>query len=90
MGRPEELQLRKLMRKKLQTTSIPDLEFEDLEGNFTKFHELYDYRKFLGAGSFGFVVSAVELETGKCLALKIVDKTNEASDDCLHKEAQLL
>ena len=64
VGKPEEMRLRKLMRQKLQTTSIPDLEFEDAEGIFIKFYELYDYHKFLGAGSFGFVVSAIDKETG--------------------------
>mmetsp|Transcript_23879 Transcript_23879/g.23561 ORF Transcript_23879/g.23561 Transcript_23879/m.23561 type:complete len:102 (+) Transcript_23879:140-445(+) len=90
MGKPEEMKLRKLMRKKLQTTSIPDLEFEDIEGNFIKFKEIYEYRKYLGAGSFGFVVSAIGRDCAQYLALKIVDKTNETSADCLLKEAEIL
>lgn len=56
---------------KLQTTSIPDLEFEDMEGNWIKFHEMYDYHKFLGCGSFGFVVSAVHRQSGEHVALKV-------------------
>jgi hypothetical protein len=72
IGKPvEEIKLRKLMKQKLQTTSIPNLEFEDLDGNFIKFHELYDYHKFLGCGSFGFVVSVIEKRTGEDLALKV-------------------
>jgi len=59
------------MKQKLQTTSVQDLEFEDREGNFIKFDELYDYHKFLGCGSFGFVVSAVDKETGELVALKV-------------------
>lgn len=72
IGKPkEEIRLRKLMKHKLQTTSIPNLEFEDNEGNTYKFSDFYDYHKFLGCGSFGFVVSAVEKATGEHLALKV-------------------
>ena len=61
VGKPaEEMKLRKLMKQKLSTTSIPDLEFDDCEGNTIKFQDIYDYHKFLGCGSFGFVVSAVD------------------------------
>lgn len=78
------------MKQKLQTTSIPNLEFEDMEGNTFKFSDFYDYHKFLGCGSFGFVVSAVDKASGEHLALKvkiinfyevhrqIVDATNES------------
>jgi len=59
------------MKEKLQTTSIPDLEFEDIEGNFFKFSDFYDYHKFLGCGSFGFVVSAMDKESGEHVALKV-------------------
>jgi serine/threonine protein kinase len=72
VGKPkEEIRLRRLMKQKLQTTNIPDLEFEDREGNFIKFSEFYDYHKFLGCGSFGFVVSAVDRSTGELVALKV-------------------
>ena len=33
----EEIKLRKQMKQKLQTTSIPNLEFEDYDGNTIKF-----------------------------------------------------
>lgn len=59
------------MKQKLQTTSIPKLEFDDHEGNSIKFEEIYDYHKFLGCGSFGFVVSGVDRATGSHLALKV-------------------
>lgn len=51
---------------------MPDLEFEDCEGNFLKFSEFYEYRKFLGCGSFGFVVSAIDKSSGKEVALKVI------------------
>lgn len=73
VGKPvEEIKLRKLMKLKLQTANIPDLEFEDCEGNLFKFSEFYDYHKFLGCGSFGFVVSAIDKATGEHLALKVI------------------
>lgn len=72
VGKPaEEMKLKKLMKQKLQTTSIPDLEFDDCDGNILKFQDFYDYHKFLGCGSFGFVVSAVYRETGEHIALKV-------------------
>ena len=72
VGKPvEEIRLRKLMKEKLQTTSIPALEFEDHDGTTYKFDEFYDYHKFLGAGSFGFVVSALDKSTGEHVALKV-------------------
>lgn len=61
---------------------------------------MYDYHKFLGAGSFGFVVSAVDRTTGEHVALKvnfevhqalqIVDATKESSVTCIRKEAEIL
>jgi serine/threonine protein kinase len=72
VGKPmEEIRLRKLMKEKLQTTSIPSLEFEDHEGSIVKFEDIYDYHKFLGCGSFGFVVSAIDRHTGEHVALKV-------------------
>ena len=72
IGKPDEqIKLRKLMRMKLQTTSIPEIDFEDCEGNYYKFSSFYDYHKFLGCGSFGFVVSAIDKASGDHLALKV-------------------
>jgi serine/threonine protein kinase len=33
---------------------------------------LYEYRKFLGCGSFGFVVSAIDRQSGEEVALKVI------------------
>eukprot|EP00347_Sterkiella_histriomuscorum_P022213 403331274 len=91
VGKPmEEIRLRKLMKQKLQTTSIPKLDFDDHEGNSTKFEEIYDYHKFLGCGSFGFVVSAIDKASGQSLALKIVDTQSESSVQCIRREAEIL
>lgn len=72
IGKPvEEIKLIKMMRQKLQTTSIPKLEFEDYQGNVKHFEDFYDYIKPLGCGSFGFVVSALDKASGVHLALKV-------------------
>lgn len=68
---PEEIKLIKMMKQKLQTTTIPKLEFEDKLGHVSHFEDYYDYIKPLGCGSFGFVVSAVDKETGGFVALKV-------------------
>ena len=68
---PEERKMRELMRQRLSTTSIPDLVFEDSDGSYTKFSDIYDYHHFLGCGAFGFVVAALDKESGESLALKV-------------------
>jgi serine/threonine protein kinase len=78
IGKPaEEIKLIKMMRQKLQTTSIPKLEFEEFSGNVCTFEELYDYNKPLGCGSFGFVVSALDKQSGQHVALKVWHKCNQ-------------
>lgn len=72
VGKPaDEIKLIKMMRQKLQTTSIPKLEFEDFKGKISLFEDYYDYIKPLGCGSFGFVVSAVDKASGSFVALKV-------------------
>jgi serine/threonine protein kinase len=60
------------MKEKLKVTKIPKLQLIDKKDN-TKhyFNEYYDYIKFLGTGSFGFVVAATDISTKKVLALKV-------------------
>jgi hypothetical protein len=73
VGKPvEEIRLRKLMKEKLRTTTIPKLQFEEFDGTFYSFEHFYDFHKSLGCGSFGFVVSAVEKSTGDHMALKVL------------------
>lgn len=60
------------MKKALETTNIWDLLLEDTDG-VTRywFSEFYDYIQMLGCGGFGFVVSAIDNETGEAVALKV-------------------
>ena len=65
------------------------------------FEDYYDYIKPLGCGAFGFVVSAIDKESGEEVALKvnysiilislqIVETSIESSVKCIKKEAEIL
>lgn len=51
------------MKKKFKTTKIESLVFIDQYDNSIeyKFSDLYEFVGNLGAGSFGFVVSAIDI-----------------------------
>ena len=53
------------MKKKFKTTKIESLVLVDMVDQTVenKFSDFYEYVGNLGAGSFGFVVSAIDLET---------------------------
>lgn len=61
------------MKEMLKVTKIPNLMLEDANGDRFSFSKVFKFQNFLGTGTFGFVVSAVERETDEVLALKIVD-----------------
>ena len=63
---------------------------EDSNGDRQKFSSIYKFQNFLGTGTFGFVVSAIERSTGEELALKIVDATQQNPMHSLQKEAEIL
>ena len=69
----DEIRLLKEMKKKFKTTNISELRFIDLKDAKVskKFSDFYEYKYSLGAGSFGFVVAAKDLETQELLALKV-------------------
>ena len=53
----DEINFRKLLKEKLKVTKIPRLKLEDKDsGEMYYFSQFYEFEKFLGAGSFGFVV----------------------------------
>jgi len=60
----QELKLKRKMKRKLKMANLEEFEFDDFQGNPTKFSELYDYIGPLGAGGFSFVVHAVDKATG--------------------------
>ena len=61
------------MKKKLRTTKIEELKLKDLldPSIVSYFTDYYELEQNLGVGSFGFVVQAIDLETGKRIALKV-------------------
>jgi hypothetical protein len=73
VGKPAaELKYRKQIKEKLKVTKIPDLMLEEIEtGETHNFNKLYKFISFLGTGSFGFVVQAVDRDSGEMMALKV-------------------
>ena len=70
---------------------VPQLPLIDSEKDETSyFKDHYDYKRFLGAGSFGFVVEGTCRSTGEHLAIKIVERKYEESIHSLNAEAEIL
>jgi len=68
----EEINFRKILKEKLKVTKIPRLRLEDKDsGEIFSFNDFYEFKKFLGGGSFGYVVSALDKESGEMMALKV-------------------
>lgn len=60
------------MKEKLKVNKIPKLLLIDKKNNIKHhFNEFYHYIKFLGTGSFGFVIAATDIQRNKILALKV-------------------
>ena len=53
------------MKEKLKATNIPNLQLEDENEEITYFKDLYDFKTFLGTGTFGFVVAAIDKANGE-------------------------
>ena len=60
----------KELKRKLKITNIDQIQFEEADGTVTRFGDKYEFVKNLGFGAFSFVVQAVELVSGKTVALK--------------------
>ncbi len=67
----EEVKFRSLIKEKLKVTKIPKLILIDKNDISHYFNEYYQYIKFLGTGTFGFVVAAKDLTNDQVLALKV-------------------
>jgi len=83
--------MKEMVREKFRVKHIGDLVLKDVEtGAKTKFKEYFEYVSFLGAGAFGFVVEAIEKDSGNRMAVKIVDIRLKGTIHCLVKEAEVL
>ena len=54
------------------------------------FSDYYDFKQFLGAGSFGVVVEATDVNTKEQVAVKIVDKRSSNELHSMINEADTL
>ena len=84
------MKFRSAMKEMLKVTKIPNLMLEEANGDRYSFSRIFKFQNFLGTGTFGFVVSAIEKATGEVLALKIVDATQQNPMHSLQKEAEIL
>lgn len=75
------------MMEKLGVRSIPSLQFIEADRVLT-FKDLYQFKKVMGYGGFGFVIAAKDLQSKKNVALKIVDK--DGGDEDMNKHVQML
>ena len=66
------------MMKKLGVNEIPQLEFISNYDHVIQFQELYEFIQVMGYGGFGIVVAAKELNTGRKVALKVINLFNLA------------
>jgi len=86
----DQIKFRSLIKEKLKATSIPDIKLEDDQGEITLLSELYTFESFLGTGTFGFVVAAIDRETGEKIAIKIVEASRDNLSHSLVTEAKIL
>ena len=80
------------MKRKFKTTKIKELCFQDMKNPKVhhKFSDFYSYKNSLGAGSFGFVVAAIDLETNEEIAVKIVEKQSNRNLEAIKNEIAVL
>lgn len=72
VGKPkEQLKFRNALKEKLKVTKIPNLILKPAGGEPISFNQIYKFLNFLGTGTFGFVVSAIEKSSNETIALKV-------------------
>ena len=72
----QQIKFRKLLKEKLKVTNVPGIKLLPrgvTDPEPTLFSEQFHFEKFLGTGTFGFVVAATSVESQDKLAIKIVE-----------------
>lgn len=73
-------------------TDIDQIFFEYQDGTGDQFTDLFEYRAPVGLGAFGFVISALDKETGEEIAIKLLNINNSPDliVNLFRKEAETL
>ena len=73
MGKKDDyVKYKKIIREKLKVTSVPNIRLIKSEtSEVFLFQDFFDFKGYLGAGSFGFVVQAEDKTTNEMLAIKV-------------------
>ena len=67
----DEIRARQITKEKLKVTRVPNLVLGYHDDMKQYFRHYYEYVRFLGTGSFGFVVAGSLKETNQVFALKV-------------------
>ena len=80
------------IQEKFSVTDIEMIFFEYQDGTGKQFSDMFEYRAPVGLGGFGFVVAALDKETGEEIAIKLlrIDTTPQIIIDLFRKEAETL
>ena len=67
----DDIKARQITKQKLRVTKVPNLLLGYQDDVKKYFSHYYDYLRFLGTGSFGFVVAGCLKGTSQIFALKV-------------------
>lgn len=70
----DEIRARKITKEKLKVTKVPNLVLGYQDDVKQYFRHYYEYIRFLGTGSFGFVVAGTPKDRDQVFALKVSSK----------------
>ena len=87
---PDKINYDQLNENKFRI-NFKELKLEYKNGYTILFIKEYYPIEIIGAGAFGLVVNAIQIKTGKKMAVKIIDKNNSnLGSDYLNKEVNIL
>jgi serine/threonine protein kinase len=81
------------IKEKFEVSDIDQIVLTGLgSGSEELFSEYFEYRAAIGHGGFGFVIAALDKETGEEIAIKMLrkDKAPDVVIDMFKKEAEIL